>query len=144
MPFLPALAVLALLPGLTLAQGPELTKEAIANVYKTRDKAAMGKLLAILLEPQPYRPRDKTAERILLTLGDKEATSTTSRGKRFLASSRTPASKNGSRSVSPASSRAATASAPIAISPSSSTSHRRAASKRPSSTHCHTSKARMA
>jgi hypothetical protein len=72
MPFLPALAVLALLPGLTLAQGPELTKEAIANVYKTRDKAAMGKLLAILLEPQPYRPRDKTAERILLTLGDKD------------------------------------------------------------------------
>src|SRR5262245_39682213 len=59
-------------PVIALAQGPELTNEAIEAVYKKRDKAAIEKLLAITIEGTGYHSRNKTAERILSTLGDKD------------------------------------------------------------------------
>src|SRR5262249_11670016 len=66
-----AALLLLLLPVAARAQGPELKKEAVAELYKSREKAALSKMLAILLGRPAYGPRDKAAEQILLTLGDK-------------------------------------------------------------------------
>jgi hypothetical protein len=67
-----AAAVPLLLPVVARAQAPELKKEAVAELYRTRDKAAIGKLLAVLQERPAYGPRDKAAAQILLTLGDRD------------------------------------------------------------------------
>jgi HEAT repeat protein len=69
-----AIAALLLMPvaALAQAQGPEFKPEAVEALYKTRDKAAIAKMLTILLERPSYGPRDKAAELILQTLGDKD------------------------------------------------------------------------